>query len=351
MKSLLVTGNCPYNYYQERSLQEAGVNAHIFGEWGMHLPEHVDAILAEDPDIIHLQWPESLTQHKDRDPQDVVAEVKTALQRLHDSRARIFWVMHNLLPHNREKTQMWQEIWQLYASHCDVACHHSRCGRALATSTYDYGDARHEVLYHGYFDQFDACQLDEQAARQELGLPQQANIYLAVGALRPDKHIRELIECFSQRNPEKDILVLAGNASWTDYGKDMVALGKQHANVFIEEGFIEDDRVSLYASACASFLYMYGENHLTSGSPHMSQAFLLPQISLDYGYAREVLGDGACYIAMDDQRYDRLHTVLDNLSKEQIQQQRQYIAEHRQPWQWSVIASKTKAVYQEMLAS
>lgn len=349
MKVLLVTGRCAYNLYQERHLQEAGVDAHIYGEWGIHLPDHTDAILSGKPDIIHLQWPEALTRHQDKDPSAVIGEIRHSMEKLKDSGAKLFWVMHNLLPHRREKIGMWREIWQIYAEHCDVACHHSQWGMKTATAAYDYGNARHVILRHGYFDQFQPCPLSQSGARRQIGLPADARVFLSVGSMRPDKHLREIIEFFGHRDPSQDVLMLAGNASWDDYGLEMIRFAEPFENVIIEDGYIEDDRIAVFAKACDAFLYMYGENHLTSGSPHMSQAFLLPQICLDVPYSREVLGKGASYVPPDGARYETLHRVLDHLTREQFQAQRQHIATHRQPWHWTHIAHQTGTAYEEAL--
>ena len=66
MKSLIIPGGCPYNTYQERCLQEVGVDAENYERWGIHLPDHTEKILAQKPDIIHLQWPEAVTQIQDQ---------------------------------------------------------------------------------------------------------------------------------------------------------------------------------------------------------------------------------------------------------------------------------------------
>ncbi len=349
MKSLLISGQCPYNIYQEERLRAIGVDAQTYERWGIHLPDHTEKILAQNPDIIHLQWPESLTQQDEIPHDKIIEDFKACLPRLKSNGAKIFWVMHNLLPHARTNLDLWEPLFTLFAEHCDVCHHHSECGKEAALAMYDYGDAEHKVIYHGYFDKSATCTLDQKSAREKIGLPLDANIYLSIGALRPDKHIKEIVDCFKTLDPEKHIIYMAGSI-WSDYGKEMVEYAKPLKNVIINGGHMADEDVSLYANASDAFIYLYGENHLTSGSPHMSQAHLLPQISLDYGYAREVLSEGSTFIPQVDNRYELLGELLADLNKEELGRQRQHLIDHRDPWHWDNIAKETLAAYQGAIA-
>jgi glycosyltransferase involved in cell wall biosynthesis len=344
----LISGKCPYNLYQEESLQNAGVDAKIKGAYGQHLPDYIDEILAEKPDIIHLQWPEAVTEHGGKSKQVVIEDLRTTFDKIKSADIPIFWAHHNLLPHKRERIDMWQDVFGLFAKYCDVACHHSHCGSTVMQETYDYGECEHLVLHHGYFHKESTCTLDTSAARKQLELDLSAQIYFGFGAIRKDKHIDELLDCFAQLDPQRHQLVLAGNV-WDDYGKAMEAKAAQMDNVRVEVGFIEEERASLYATAADSFIYAYGANHLTSGSPHTSQAHLLPQITLDYPYVREVLGHAASYIPNDEHCYDALIETLNNLDHDQLAEQRRIIEETRDAWYWPTIAEQTKAAYEKAL--
>jgi hypothetical protein len=49
--------------YQEtlcRAQAAAGIEDLLPFAWGRHLPEAIDPVANENPDIIHLHWPESL---------------------------------------------------------------------------------------------------------------------------------------------------------------------------------------------------------------------------------------------------------------------------------------------------
>ena len=348
MRVQLLTGRCPYNLYQESSLQELGVDAQIHGDYGMHLPDFIDEYLALKPDIIHLQWPESLAGATDHDTDQLLKRFEICFEKIKQQQIPIFWAHHNVLPHKRERLDLWQPLFQMFANNCDVACHHSHCGRETMMATYDYGNCEHLVLRHGYFHKENTCTLSKEAARKELGFSEDIHLYFAFGALRKDKYISELIDTFADLDPQTHHLLLAGNV-WDDYGRDMQSKASELSNVHVEVGFIEDDRVSLMATAADAFIYAYGANHLTSGSPHTSQAHLLPQISLDYPYVREVLGDSAHYLPNDEQCYTVLKNIIENLNHEQLAEQRRQIEASRQPWYWPQIAEETKAAYEQAL--
>lgn len=350
MKSLLITGGCPYNLYQERALQDAGVDARYLRKWGMHLPDCVEEIVSLKPDIIHFQWPEAMTRHQELSDQAILSDFSDALPRLKSSGARIFWAMHNLLPHDRNRVEMWRELYGLFARYCDVCCHHSACGKAKVLETYDFPTAKHVILRHGYFDRDVAPQIGPKEARQRLGLPESARIFCSISSIRPDKYVEELITCFRQRDPGKDILLLAGLAG-TDYGKRMIQLADETPNVHLTPGFIDDGLASLMANASDQFIFMHGEHHLTSGAPHLSQAHLLPQITLDYVYAREVMAEAAIYISPGSKRFEALQDCIDRSDPDESASHRKLLEERRSPWSWSLIGRETLKVYEEALAS
>lgn len=346
IKSLLISGRCPYNHHQCASLRDLGVDAVIYENWGIHLPHHLDAILAAEPQIVHLQWPESVTSLKDLSEEQILDDFAVALPRLRESGAKLFWQMHNLLPHDRSRAAFWSKLYQLFADHCDVCCHHSEWGRGQVLATYNFPHARHAILRHGYFhrDVFPAVKKAE--ARERLGLPATATIYLNVGSLRPDKHIAELLDSFEGR---KEWLVLAGMDSG-EYGQAQAARGESMSNVVVHRGFIDDDKVSLLANSADAFLFMQGQNHLTSGAPHLSQMHLLPQITLDYPYAREVLGEDAVYIQAGGDSFAQLADQLDNLDPSQLSHMADNIRKTRAPWHWPTIGRVTKNEYVAALA-
>lgn len=348
MKSLIATGRCPYQLHQRDSLQALGVNAELYENWGIHLPDHVEALLAMKPDIIHLQWPESLVGIKQELSDDeILSGFSEALPRLRDSAAKLFWVMHNLLPHDRKRADFWSRLYQVFADHVDVCCHHSRCGEKRVRETYAFKHADHALLRHGFFhgDVYPAVSKAE--AREKLGLPRDIILFLNVGSLRPDKQIEEMLNAFTGR---RAWLALAGIVQG-EYGERMAERGDAMPNVIVHRGYTENETVSLLANAADCFLFMQGEHHLTSGAPHLSQAHLLPQVSLDYAYAREVMGENAIYIRPDAQRFEQLANTLDGIDSDQLAQFAMNLKATRDPWRWDIIGLETRRAYEKSLAN
>ncbi|WP_309399931.1 glycosyltransferase [Cerasicoccus maritimus] len=344
VKALLISGQCPYNIHQRNSLREAGVDAEIFEDWGIHLSDHLDAILAHAPDVVHLQWPESICRHRDLPEEQILKEFATTLPKFREAGIAVFWTMHNLLPHDRGKETFWREVYLLFAQHCDVCCHHSEWGKQRVLETYHFPHASHVVLRHGYFHEDIFPSAPKEEARQRLNLPDDASVFLNVGAIRPDKQIAELLDAFTGRTNE--VLVLAGAASG-QYAAQQIERASTMDNVIIHAGYTDDETVCLLANAADCFLFMQGDCHLTSGAPHLSQAHQLPQITLDYPYAREVLGDAAIYIPANNQRFEKLGQLLDSLNREQLAHCREMILQRRRLWHWSVIAAETKQAYED----
>lgn len=348
MKSLIVTGRCPYQLHLRESLRNAGLESEIYENWGFHFPDHVDALLALEPDIIHLQWPESLVGiNQEMSDQEILDGFAAALPRLRDAGVKLFWTMHNRLPHNRSHETLWRRLYQVFADQVDVCCHHSACGEKTVRETYDYQRADHVILRHGYFHNDVHPALPRREARDKLGLPANATICLNVGSFRPDKQIKEVLDVFEGRD---EWLLLAGIVQG-EYGAAMADRGDAMPNALVHRGYTDNETVSLLANAADCFVFMQGEHHLTSGAPHLSQAHLLPQITLDYPYAREVMGDDAVYIPADDRRFEHFAAALDRIDPEQLAEYAHNLEISRQPWRWDVIANATKRAYQSAISS
>ncbi|MCH2176325.1 MAG: hypothetical protein MK193_11430 [Lentisphaeria bacterium] len=60
-------------------MQKRGVDFTLYGEWGNYLPEHIEEILALQPNIINLQWPESLCKNPHKQHSENIKEVSQAL--------------------------------------------------------------------------------------------------------------------------------------------------------------------------------------------------------------------------------------------------------------------------------
>lgn len=350
MKVVLLTGRVPYNLCQEQSLCEMGIEAQIFMDWGIHLPDHVEEILQLKPDIIHLQWPESLCRYKDLSDESVLKAFTECLPKLKSRGAKLFWTMHNLLPHDRSREALWRKVYQAFAAECDVCCHHSVWGREVVLRSYTFPHQRHELLRHGYVDPAATASIERSAARDRLGIPPTAHVFVSFGGLRPDKRSLELVRVFRDRDPDKDFLLFGGLSNLV-YAREVIEEAKSVPNVIIREGWLSDEMVSHYVHAGDTFLYLHGENHLTSGAPHLSQTHLLPQITFDYPYAREVLGTALTPILGNRNPETALHQILDDFDPEQMRGQREVIEQSRHPWNWREIASETRIAYERALST
>lgn len=346
MKILMVTGGCPYNDLLIREVQARNIDIENFGAWGMYLPDHLDEILAHKADIISLQWPEAISGNNEHDTEKILHDFTQALPALKKHGAKLLWTHHNILPHVRERLDLWQPLFQLFATHADASCHHSQWGMDYARRTYTYSSEQHFILRHGYVADEDVCTLSQIEARQKLGIDPEAACFFAMGALRPDKKILELIEVFKAR---KETLLIAGRG-WNQYVDDVKAAAAQADNVHLFAEWVEAEDASLRARAADAFIFMYGEHHLTSGSPHLSQAHKLPQITLDSPYNREILGDAAVYIPVESDHQQALHQALDHLDRDALEEKRQILLNTRAEWHWPRIAELTEQAYKEILA-
>ncbi len=354
MRVLLTSAGHSYGGGLSRALAELGVEMLACGKiWYDYLPDRVPTILELAPDLIHLQWPEALygTAEAGRSTDQILAETESALTTLRAAGIRLVWVMHNLLPHYRWDESFQRAIYSLYAGASDGVIHHSRWGEELARQTYAYAPgARHRVIHHGTFRGDQDCTLSQAEARAALGHPSEARVLLSVGDFRPDKRFHLLVEAIGCRPGEQsnDLLILVGTGH-ARLVEEIQRLAATCSNVHLA-GWLSWESLAVHARAADLLVFAHGGQHLTSAGPHLSYTYLLPQVTVDAGYAREILGEGGFYFVDTLNSVASLQSCLERITPAAIERARTHLAATRDAFTWPGIARQTYALYQEILS-
>lgn len=348
---LLPNQGHPYGNALQQSLQKAGVMClKCDAGWGFDLAGNIQIIAALKPDILHLQWPESLcTTRRDDDLKQALQNLDQAFSEIRQNGVRIVWTVHNLRPHIIFDIDFQSRIYQIFAKHAEGVIHHSHCGKLKVTQAYSFPHAKkHATLRHGYFTQGLNCQLSQGHARLQLGLPQGRRIFLFCGAFRRDKNIDVLVRALGDSRPDAgDCLIMAGQE------KEVAAalypeLDFEYPNI-IWPGHLSFADLAVYAKAADAFVFAHGDKHLTSGGPHLSQSHLKTQICPYSDYTQEVLGESAFYYDKGDNFRASLRHRLDEVTPVMLHKASERLQEQRSEYHWDVIGRKTKAFYQELL--
>lgn len=155
----------------------------------------------DDVELLHLHWPEWFGF----DDPSVHAELITTLA---DRGIPIVWTAHNLTPHDR-RPEVYDPIYQQWATAADAVIHHSEYGRARMLARYSFRPVcRHETIVHGHFGELWPAAHTMTRAEAERGLGfEPTNIRIGlVGAPREDKKVLEFLDAVT-RCTREDIQV------------------------------------------------------------------------------------------------------------------------------------------------
>lgn len=338
------------DYYQSRlcaSLRSLGMDAETYGTWGISLSEHTDAVLALKPDIIHLHWPEALCGNRPVLTQDLVRQTDRALRELR-KQAPLAYTMHNLEPHRREQRDEWREIYQVFANYADAVVHHSRSGMGRAIEQYRYR-GNHHIIPHGLLLEGLDGGITQDEARDRLGWPRGKRILWFFGGVRPDKNVIQLVRWFRARNREDEILRISGGRCPEDYLPKLLPEIQADPRIVWANELVSDEEAAWQARAADCLVCNYGDDHLTSGMPHVSQALGIPMIALASTYAMEVLGESAIWVPPDRDRFRALDEALAEYTPDRAARMKRLLAEQREAYRWSTLAPRYQALYQNIL--
>ena len=118
----------------------------------------------DDVELLHLHWPEWFGF----DDPSVHAELIATLA---ERGIPIVWTAHNLTPHDR-RPDVYDPIYQQWATAADAVIHHSEYGRARMLARYSFRpECRHETIVHGHFGDLwpQAVTMTRAEAEQRLG--------------------------------------------------------------------------------------------------------------------------------------------------------------------------------------
>ena len=205
------------------------------------------------------------------------------------------WTLHNVYPHDSRSPSIDLIVRLALARLADVAIAHSRGGvRRLRWQFLRTG--RTVLAYHGHLIGWYPNAMSRLAARQRLGLPEGAFVYLLLGMMRPYKGVEELIAAFRQVADPDAVLLAAGTAYPESYGSHLRALAEGDPRIRLDLFRIPDEDLQLYFNAANLFPLPF-RAALTSSSLVLAQSFGLPVLVPDVPSLLEYTGPGtACVI-------------------------------------------------------
>ena len=263
---------------------------------------------------------------------------------------RIVWTLHNLYPHERPHPDVDRIARQAVCEAADHVIAHCEYG-VRAAAHFFHRTTHISIIPHGHFIDVFPNEISGADARERLGIPGDAFVYLYFGNARTYKGIEDLIEAFSQVHDDNARLVLMmRNAFDPNYGESVKALaqGDRRILVYTSEFFPEED-FQLYLNAGDVGVFPFSEV-MTSGSTISGLGFGLPAIVPRLGCLTELI-DETCGLTYDAADAGGLADALARVRDLDIDDLKRGALAKAESMDWKMIAGKTADVYAGRLAS
>jgi glycosyltransferase involved in cell wall biosynthesis len=302
------------------------------------------------PKVVHLHWTDGIIVARTS-----VKTVYRALRFIGEVAllkllgVRVVWTVHNL--HSHENTHNTIErlahtaLVRLY--HAIIV--YNRSAEPLVAAAFRMGDRERRKIvvssvgnYVGVYPDT----IDQQAARERLGLEPGVTVFLHFGLIRPYKGVPELIDAFAGLDGSNLRLLIAGRPSTADLARQIGERAASDPRVHLVLDRVPDDDVQQYMRAADAVVLPFREI-LSSSSAALAMAFGKPVVAPRAGNIAEMLGEGGGFL-YDPNDPDGLSAALRRASAagDLADRGHQNAARARAVEQsWRLVAQRTRAAY------
>lgn len=242
-------------------------------------------------DIWHRHWPERSLNERNLGVvllKLLAAVFCTWVARLKG--IRIVWTAHNLQAHEQYYPSLERLFWFWFTRNLDgyISLSHT----ALNAVQERFPNLEHLpgfVIPHSHYrgQYLDTVTCAE--ARHYLNVPQDAQVILLFGKLRPYKNISKLIQVFQKSARDQQALYIVGSPATSALAHELLSLGQNDERVKLVLERIDDHNVQYYFRAADLVVLPYSEV-LNSGAALLSLSFDCPVLAPNIGSLAE-LGD------------------------------------------------------------
>lgn len=300
------------------------------------------------PHILHLHWLELLIRHDASWPIRLFHWTNTmlAIAAARLLGVRLVYTVHNVWQHEQRGHQLYRLASRFVLHIADAVHVHSEAAREELLHSFRCR-APVLVISHGNYVTWYANACSRRTARQRLGLPAEAFVYLSLGQVRPYKGVEELLEAFASLTDEESILLIAGRTHPPEYGEQVRAWAADDGRVRLHLDYVPDEEVQFYMNSADVAVLPYRQA-TTSGAAILALSFGLPVVAPAQGPFPPLLGQGAGLL-YDPQRPQALAEAL------QAARQMDLAAARRAAWEtahrldWEPIGQEFAELYRQLI--
>jgi len=283
-------------------------------------PGNIDTALTAlrtsgSPVVFHLHWT-SVILGSETSREATQGRVDDFLERLRTFVAEggsLVWTVHNTISHDSRFADIEAGLCQVLADLASCIHVHDAAVPELVAQHYSLPPEKVLVGPHGHYQGIYPDDLSREEARQQLGLPAGAVVFLFFGQIRGYKGLEALVDAFVRAHAQapadaKPWLVVAGNPVCYDPEPlRRVAQTCPELRLVLRE--IPDDELQQYFRA-ADFSVLPYQRVLTSGSIYLALSFGVPVIAPRLGFLATVAQDGENGLFYDPEAEGALEDVL-----------------------------------------
>ena len=281
------SGN-PYLHLFYEHLGQAGIhvlaNTHLWRRWLFKLWSPL-------PDYVHFHWPGSEYGHRHawRTPFRAL-RFFLLLKVLRSAGVRIMWTFHNLMPHEGPHGRLGRHLRQRMVDRSDLILVNFRESAQHLSDIHGRSHDVHWVPHGSYAGHYPDTRTGAEA-RRELGIEEDAFVFLVFGSIRPYKNITGVIEAFKLLEDPRARLLIAGRAMIPSYARTIRALAEQDARIIVHDWTIPDEDVQNFFRG--SDMIVLPRTAYSSGTAVLALDFGLPLLAPRVNHVAEIALDRA----------------------------------------------------------
>jgi beta-1,4-mannosyltransferase len=333
----------PYVHLLQEALSDCGVACSVATGLSPRLVRTWRASI----DVLHLHWLELLygSPHLRRSLRRLAA-VLLGLWWAKLGGQKIVYTVHNLNPHE-PLFPVLDSIANrtLYALADAVHVHDKETALGVKRNC-GFGRKVY-VIPHGSYIGAYPNDCTRQEARQRLGLPGHAFVYLFLGQIRRYKGVEELLRAFSLVADGTSHLLLAGNVHDPEHVAELVHLTKGKGEIHTYFHYVPAAEVQYYMNACDVCVLPYLEV-TTSGAAVLAFSFGRPIIASALGGLSELAADGRGILYSPQDSEGLLKALQEARLKDMAEAGRRALAWAREH-EWRALAPEFARMYTEVL--
>lgn len=249
-------------------------------------------------DVLHLHWPEAFYRWTGHGPLERrAARFIASIDAYKDSGAKIVWTIHNLTPHEHPDNKFDRKIYQQVLDRTDLLLHHCPQSQAALAVLYKIpSDIGQLVAPHGHYLSYPHGMTREKA-RAQLGIQDDAYVFLQFGMLRGYKGLGTLFDAWRKiRTPNKHLLIAGkyhpatGRYAWRE--KLHMFRARHTSGISMHLNSIPQDEIQVFLAA-ADCMVLTHSRGLNSGVAVLGMTFGKVVVGPRLGCIEWVLDSGA----------------------------------------------------------